>query len=244
MTALMEPKPFGLLSLPPELRNRIFHHVLTAEPHDRTSRQHRLRLPLYPDDNSILLFAPDDFIRPTTARYSVLAMLQTCKQVHNDAEGIFYAINHLSLTALDIEDFAKTVSPTRLHAIRHFTVYDIGSRGQIMALFNSVLRMWRLEHLKLRCFRHVVEVLNGELEVNWLVGYRRIMSRVPHLCRVELSGPPASNRENEFVRMVHDVEGSLQQAIVHGRVVRTIKHAWQTGAAKLRVVSRESSSSP
>ena len=80
----------ALLGLPPELRNRIYEHIFYIEP---TS-----------DENgySYVPISRDEQVYPDSP--SVLALLQTCRQVLSEAEGIFYAINQVGYHAIAYYD--------------------------------------------------------------------------------------------------------------------------------------------
>lgn len=77
----------SLLSLPPELRNRVYCHVLISEP-------------LFANRNSIS---------------SRIAILQTCKQTEDEATGIFYTENEFSIR-LDGQGYSPKLRSIGLHA--------------------------------------------------------------------------------------------------------------------------------
>ncbi|KAK5711086.1 hypothetical protein LTR17_018586 [Elasticomyces elasticus] len=119
-----------LLSLPAELRNIIYELVLRLAPDDETF----VSLSRRP--------SPSD---PKGIR-SVLTVLRTCRQINNEAGGIFYSLNQLSVGRLrsdpyqDSVMFLASLGDARRQAIRHLAVTVDCKRPQT---FRTTL--WKLQ---------------------------------------------------------------------------------------------------
>ncbi|KAK5121256.1 hypothetical protein LTR85_005422 [Meristemomyces frigidus] len=137
-----------LLALPPELRNNIFELVLTVQP----------------DSGDAVTISHASRLDPPAP--SVLAILQTCRQVRDEAQTVFYHANHLrcyyhNLGLVGIGNmtqfnFLGSISPTRRAAIRAMTV--IVSDG--VEAKRAVKVMQRLPGLRSLCLK--VMCCNGD----------------------------------------------------------------------------------
>lgn len=111
ITAMAESE-CTLLSLPPEIRNVIYQLVLTVNGGIPNSRHVNIYRRLK---------------RPGNIREaSVLALLQTCKQINNEATAIFYLINHIHISTMHLKQFVGAMSVQRLSMIRNISV--VGKR--------------------------------------------------------------------------------------------------------------------
>ncbi|KAF2483424.1 hypothetical protein BDY17DRAFT_147301 [Neohortaea acidophila] len=95
-----------LLSLAPELRNRIYHEIFSMSTFETPVR--------------LVKFIVKSTDRPQT----VLAFLQTCRQIRHEAEGVFFAINHIATPIQSLTQPLSTgnMSSVRLASIRTLTV--------------------------------------------------------------------------------------------------------------------------
>ncbi|KAK3629515.1 hypothetical protein LTR22_021883 [Elasticomyces elasticus] len=88
-----------LLSLTPELRNRIYHYVFCISDGDDMVFLTRS----VPANKAISHQAPSEssmLDRIETSKPSVLTMLQTCRQILNEAEALFFHLNHFTLPTI------------------------------------------------------------------------------------------------------------------------------------------------
>lgn len=96
-----------LLSLAPELRNKIYYDLFYMSTLEKPIR--------------LLMVQFEDVRgRPLT----VLSLLQTCRQIRCEAEGIFFAVNHIAITWLFVINPRPVdpISAIRLESIRTLTV--------------------------------------------------------------------------------------------------------------------------
>lgn len=114
-----------LLALPAEIRTEIYELILTVPP----------KLSLGGTETAVIRRSKAPSIN---GRYSVLSILQTCRQCHHEAEEIFYQANHLeySVNHLDtkLENpyyrnsdnegllFLNSIRPRRLQALKAVTI--------------------------------------------------------------------------------------------------------------------------
>jgi hypothetical protein len=96
-----------LFALPAELRNEIYTLVLRVQPNNNDYGC----IPISPLQNS--------------TRPSVLSLLQTCRLICDEAEGIFYNCNHIEIyhrhlyhPTIGIATFIRRMSSKRLASIR------------------------------------------------------------------------------------------------------------------------------
>ena len=95
-----------LLKLPPEIRNYIYEKVLTVKNHDRR-----------------IDFGCRSKTGNNLRTYSVQSLLLTCSQIYNEACGVFYSVNTVSISIYRFGGFVKTgtvyVSVTLSHKLNH-----------------------------------------------------------------------------------------------------------------------------
>lgn len=92
----LESSPIG--RMPPEIRNLIYHQVLTVgQPGDRIRIVHGRRRDWESKKSKKLKKPGMKLVEEHGLKYSVLALLQTCRQINNEAECIFFNINHFLL---------------------------------------------------------------------------------------------------------------------------------------------------
>ena len=130
--------PPHLLALPPELRNQIYLAVLCLD-----KANGKIRIKQRQSDK-------------VYAKLNTLAILQTCRKVHEEAAGIFYFHNHLHFSGggKHFLSFFTSVSPTRTSNIRQLTIrYDSGwddkhysERDGTTLVKECVLAGWRSLH--------------------------------------------------------------------------------------------------
>ncbi|KAK4503352.1 hypothetical protein PRZ48_004267 [Zasmidium cellare] len=107
-----------LLILPGEIGTRIYELVLTVSPNDKG------KVVIRNDEHRQYDLPTDRSGRPATRlRPSVLAILQTCRLVYQDAAAIFYHNNRLELDRNSLyTEFLDNLSPPRLEAVRVLSV--------------------------------------------------------------------------------------------------------------------------
>ena len=98
-----------LLSLPPEIRNSIYGLVLTVKP----------------NVDGHVTFGKRPRSGNNAATYSVQAVLQTCKQVYNEAMHVFYSVNTIRLRHLQVKTFLTTMSVKRLSLIQRIAIHGM-----------------------------------------------------------------------------------------------------------------------
>lgn len=105
-TTPKEPKP-SLLTIPAELRSRIYEEVFT--------------LPIYPMHNSTAKAAR--FYSNRTRINTVLRLLDTCRQIHNEAKAIYEHINPSFFgRSWALIDFFQSPSAVRAPYMRSLTL--------------------------------------------------------------------------------------------------------------------------
>ena len=111
------PSKPHLLTLPPEIRAQIWAAVFTALPATTNTHTHASPLPCV-----ALRYSP------TAARHSsVLRALLTCRQVHAEAHGLFYAGNTLCCsTPAQLLHFLRQLSPRRRAPVASLCVAGFG----------------------------------------------------------------------------------------------------------------------
>ena len=158
----------NFFTLSPELRNRIYHLVL-----------HIPGLQLVKSDQL-----------PPSAPPSVLSLLQTCRQIRDEAQGIFYACNELRLARPHF-DFLRTLSLPRLKAISTVTILTTWFFEVATVLVKRCQLLPRLKTIKIqqvewernwvdpeyarevRMVRKVAEKLEGvDIQVDYPVVYQ------------------------------------------------------------------------
>ncbi|KAK4953533.1 hypothetical protein LTR10_008131 [Elasticomyces elasticus] len=101
-----------LLSIPPELRNSIYGLVLH----------------LQPDDDGYVTTSDHPSSIGGTGGHSVLNILRTCRQIRDEAAGVFYSSNKLHVgyrhedPSHDTLKMLDSLCDFRLHALRHLAV--------------------------------------------------------------------------------------------------------------------------
>ena len=113
-----------LLNLPAELRDEIYRDAMTVHPNR---------------DGTVLLFTSSSHVEIP----SVLSLLLTCRQVHNEAQEMFYSINNLEVGGFVaslvfdnclLQGFIDSLSTKRRSAIQSFTIMIEGPERGAMAL--------------------------------------------------------------------------------------------------------------
>ena len=136
-----------LLQLTPELRNLIYDYVFTA-----AAPPTPIMLPSHPAQHGTVI----NFVHNTSLKRllsppppSILSLLQTCRQIHDEASAIFYHINHLYMHCFGLQKFSVTANLARLCLIRELTVVvDVGEA--ITAVLKKLRRATGLRVLHFR----------------------------------------------------------------------------------------------
>lgn len=97
---------FRFLDIRPELRNRVYKYALTV-PCEQTER---VEIKKHAQCSAL------------SCSCTVLAILQICTQVHEEAQAIFYDENHLGISGKELPEFVTCLEKCRLQAIRRLTV--------------------------------------------------------------------------------------------------------------------------
>jgi len=121
-----------LLTLPPELRNRVYELALTVAPNS---------------DGKVKVGSA------SSTRPSVLAVLQSCRQIRNEAEGRFYYSHDLQLDWIATLNFLENTSAKRRQAIRTVTV-AVDSPEQATAVMKQLRYTTRLKSLHFELHPH------------------------------------------------------------------------------------------
>lgn len=160
----MDPeKPSPFLALPPELRNRIYEYTLSVE--NCTIKNYTIR-------NRRNRELPNHWARDFSKRWTrvskplVLAILQTCHQIHDEAQCIFYCINTLLIKARDIAEFLHATSARRLRAIRNLKVKAgiIDDLEEVLLLLKASITGLHTLHLQFDVYSYRT-AFDGEREI-------------------------------------------------------------------------------
>lgn len=156
-----------LLTLTPELRNRIYHYVFTV-PEER---------------GAVIVRRPS----PTSDRHTVLAFLATCRQVLDEAEGLFYHLNHFRVRRPRHYSFLKRLGAPRASSLK-FVSFVVGSPEELVAALKTLRSASRLERLDvgLRGFHtKTPEAIRAIFQRGWFF-VRRVVKQFRHLKRFRL----------------------------------------------------------
>ncbi|KAK3723276.1 hypothetical protein LTR37_001999 [Vermiconidia calcicola] len=211
-----------LLSLPPEIRNRIYHYVLAVNNS------------IDSEDNVAAVVHDGVFYMYDTP--SVLSMLQVCQQLHNEAEATFYAINWLELPPRGISGFTQSISTTRLSAIHRIYIRGIAHAEYLATVtLKSLCAMPHLHTLHLsfdldngRTRRRLIETLAKDTKLDVII------SKLPSLRHIEISIVAKTGPADTKLQAAVVLRERLQRAIVCGRITRIVREAWRAGTVKLK----------
>lgn len=128
-----------------------------------------------------------------------------------------------------------SLSHKRLCAITTITISHINNRDHVLALFDSLKYLSRLEtlavisdYLGLRALFKMI-VLGKQVSTLYMQ-----LLKLQTLREVKLSGSTTALESTLAKRWMEVTQESLYRAIVCGRVMRMIRDAWQTGTVKLK----------
>ncbi|KAK3645419.1 hypothetical protein LTR56_009146 [Elasticomyces elasticus] len=166
-----------LLSIPPELRNRIYEELL---------------LLLANEDGYIVL--SNDQAANQQGKFTVLSILGTCQQIEGESMGIFYALNKLHVRRdlgyyHSMTNFATSLGHTRRVTLRHLAC-NIQGAEEITSTLQMLhaLGVTRLASLRMYVdaeANHRVELFCGQFRAElWFL--RKILLFHTHLQRIEL----------------------------------------------------------
>lgn len=108
MAALVDQGDCALLSAPPEIRNHIYEFVLRIQA---------------AGGNSAIEIAKRPRSGNNASTYSVQTILQTCKQIYNEAADTFYAVNTIRLPNRQVKTFIDAMSVPRLSFITTIAIH-------------------------------------------------------------------------------------------------------------------------
>lgn len=126
---LCVPKHSAFLSLPGEIRNRIYH-ILLVVPNPCEDPGRRQRIELYTDPSS-----DDERLRsrirglncPSRTTGLDSTILATCRQILLEASPILYGDNSFSMWVSDTPDIPRLISPYNLNLLRDISIYSNGT---------------------------------------------------------------------------------------------------------------------
>ncbi|KUI58115.1 hypothetical protein VP1G_05362 [Cytospora mali] len=117
--------PFPFMGLPAELRNKIYSLVV-CNPNNKVYITHmrcskgRKRAVHHVDGNWRRFWnSPRYYYNYLRTRVTKLAILRTCKQVHDEAIGIMYAQEFLFENLLSMQTFLVNMSPATIGRLKH-----------------------------------------------------------------------------------------------------------------------------
>ncbi|KAK3624618.1 hypothetical protein LTR56_014380 [Elasticomyces elasticus] len=197
--ALVSYKPqqnSRLLSLTPELRNCIYHSVFCIS-----------------DEDDMVVLAH----LTTSTKSSVLAILQTCRQILNEAEALFFHLNHFTLRLfsdpeVDLHTLSASLAPRRLASIRNITI-------MVPIFGHPVTILWQLSKLNgLRTVRLVVYERHSQRLAAWALealdeGWTSAISEFSDLSFVQDFSLSTSSTDDTFVAGVAKWDTRLKALI-------------------------------
>lgn len=145
-----------LLSLPPELRNRIYHYH-------------------FPKHRTVSIERPVTRSGRPSQPNGVLAILLTCRQVNDEAAGLFYHLNRFRVSVRHVHPrsnaptFFSVTSAPRLEAVREMTIAGL-SIDQITGRSRQMRDLAKLRILRLEVnFWHGMTKEEERFEEGWLI---------------------------------------------------------------------------
>lgn len=140
-THVYAPQPQStLLTMPAELRNKIYELILC--------------LPGHGNSNVVTIIPQTEICFPglgPRASPTVLDLLRVCRQIHSEAEPIFYALNHLRYHTIN-PTFLLTLSPRRRKTLFAVTLTARTGQSALYELTRNLLPLatnLRVLHLEL-----------------------------------------------------------------------------------------------
>ncbi|KAK3614519.1 hypothetical protein LTR22_027753 [Elasticomyces elasticus] len=157
-----------LLSLTPELRNRIYHYVFCISDGDdmvfltRSVPANKAISHQIPSESSMLG-------RIETSKPSGLIILQTCRQILNEAEALFFHLNHFTLPTIPSDPGGKLkVLTTSLATLRRSSIRTMTIMFPMAHYLGGAL--WQLSRMTgLRTIRFIVYPRYAPLCADWAV---------------------------------------------------------------------------
>ena len=153
-----------LFSLPAEIRKYVHTLLFTVSPNESG----RVRLSNH---------------RTRPEKPTVLAMLQTCRLVNDEAQALFYNIHHIELLGYDsLFSFFRQISTARLSAIHTLTVYT-WSVEFMTGPFRALHRLNGLKTLYIELFNELLawrrELLLEQSKREWPLLKATAAARLP-----------------------------------------------------------------
>lgn len=146
----MEDESFPFLSLPPELRNRIYNVLLDFPGSIRPSTDRPSSTPKKVANRHITPPTPE----------SALSILAVNKQIHDEALGIFYHHNFFVFAyPIQLHAFLLSLSPLRLACLQDLTIYYQNSKSGGINLAGLTFPMLK----RLPGLRRLEVILNSDL---------------------------------------------------------------------------------
>ena len=194
-----------LLALPPEIRNRIYDYTLYVAT----------------TDGKVTIDK-----RSSAKAYSVLSLLQTCRQVNQEAEGMFYRINHLRSENLNRwsypPNFWYGLGERRRESIRTLTVRIwMAIRGANGILVVPKIHLCtNLEALNLELDTEAAEtIILAERQGRGILQLQSSLASLKNLKGIRLIPPPLCG----WLARCKKIEAELQQAVERQRARTTRK---------------------
>ena len=145
------------LFIPAELRNSVYELIFQLQPSQENGQEDRPIVTIRPDRRNDANRTP-----------SVLDLLTTCRQVHYEAETMFYGLNHLryfTKTPHICDPFIRTLRPRRQRAIEVLTIVCLNVDQAMDDIVHNVKLAANLQTLHIEL--PVRSWHNDESAMNW-----------------------------------------------------------------------------
>lgn len=141
---------------------------------------------------------------------SVLALLQTCRQIRDEAQGLFYQLNDIEIDGNDLRSFVRDTGLPRLKSIESLGVFLSSKDEEVTLCFKKLAHLTRLRNL------HLVRLASSWKRMDHREGFftKKALARCPQLETIRVL--PVFNCENAIAR-TKKVEEELQGVIDRAR---------------------------
>lgn len=190
-----------LFSIPAETRNRIYFEVLASK--GRGNHYTRISKASGVQNNAS----------------TVLSLLRTCRLIQQQAEAIFYAMNHLFVSHGHVRKFISETSLSRVQAIKKITVHGVSGPKGLVTMLEMFVRLQPYVGRALDITFWLAEVplpsnryrrsVNPEHRLTANKVFKKLALKLPHLERVRLLGPYSFPWKEELQR---EIQGWIEEA--------------------------------
>jgi hypothetical protein len=145
------------LVIPAEIRNAIYELIFQFQPSQDNGPEERPTVTVTPDRRN-----------DANRKPSVLDLLTTCRQVHYEAETMFYGLNHLRYSTKSphmCDPFIRTLRPRRQRAIKILTIICLFADRALDDIIHNVKLATNLQVLHIELPVRAWD--NDELAMNW-----------------------------------------------------------------------------